>query len=84
MFTVKHTSSSYQDTIYSAREVRFNPSTSGPNQTPTPETVWLSGGDSWSDPLTDGTVYVMNDNGATVAKYDLSVNSRTQTGGPVG
>mgnify|MGYP003427775803 CR=1 FL=1 len=74
MFTVKHTSPEYVDTVYSAAQVRFDPT--NPNAG-TPETVWLSGGEEGNlPPITNGVVYVMNDAGSTVAKYDLEAKRR--------
>ena len=77
MFTVKHTSSKYADNLYTAREVRFEPRSLPPNSTEYgPETVWISGPELPSTPITDGVVYVMNDAGATVSKYDLDACRR--------
>lgn len=72
MFTVKHTSPKWVDTVYSATRVRFDPAIGD-----LPETVWLSGGDEGHiPPITDGVVYVMNDSGATVSKYDLELKNQ--------
>jgi len=74
MFTVKHTSPKWVDTVYSAARVRFDPAS--PDHS-LPETVWLSGGEEGHiAPITDGVVYVMNDAGATVSKYDLEAKNR--------
>lgn len=80
MFTVKHTSDDFCEAIYSATDVRYEPARDTPlNQVsdPTPQTVWLYGGDSGNRPITGGTIYVMNDAGSTVAKYLLSPQAPT-------
>lgn len=76
MFTVKHTASDYIEHLYTATEVRYTPSLPVvmPGQERIPETVWLAGGDAGYMPLTGGRIYVMNDHGATVAKYDLEAS----------
>lgn len=75
MFTVKHTSPTWEDTLYTATRVRFSPRRASPadvKSEPPPETVWVRRQETGVEfPLTDGVVYVMNDAGATVSKYDL-------------
>lgn len=72
MFTVKHTSPTWEDSIYAATRVRFTPRPTIPMSTGDlpPETVWVNEG-GHEFPITNGVVYVMNDAGSTVSKYDL-------------
>lgn len=50
-----------------ARDIEIQPST--------PTTVWITEA-GWAErPLTGGTVFVMNSNGKTVARYDLGASS---------
>lgn len=79
MFTVKHTSPSVSnETIYSCEEVRFLPrSYDAPPDVP--EVVTMTGGSGAGIHLSDGMIYVMNDHGATVAKYDLGYIVRPTT-----
>lgn len=76
MLTVKHITPNYEQSIRLAYEVRFA-------SEPKPEEDRKTNEDThrhlvYADLVgvgthryEDGTVYVMNDNGATVAKYDL-------------
>lgn len=85
MFTVKHTRQGYTEALYTCREVTYQPVGGGWPHQPSPdapEAVYLSGGDSGIVTLERGTVYVMNDSGATVSKYDLEL-ARQQTSAPV-
>jgi hypothetical protein len=69
MFTVKHISLTGSEEIHQSNACRFTPerhqltSDQPPNS---PATVWIDTG-----PLTGGTVFVMNDAGKTVSRYDL-------------
>lgn len=67
MFTVKHTNPNFYETLYSCREVCYHPH----DDVAGPEAIFLYGGDAAMETLQFGTVYVMNENGATVSKYDL-------------
>ncbi len=68
--TIKHVSLDGNDVLYETKEVSF---TQGP-----PRTVWIKHPDNRLEPLTGGHAYVMNDSGATVARYalDLSPDSK--------
>jgi hypothetical protein len=77
MFTIKHVSAEGNETIYSTTEVSFTAEQGDyvgsqlPGRSYVPATVWyLSGGEL--RPLTGGVAYVMNESGATVAKYALA------------
>ena len=78
MFTVKHIRIGGDEDILEASTVRFSPgfgevdAVSGSN---VPSTVWISirdGGDE--RPLTGGTVFVMNEAGKTVSRYDIGAS----------
>jgi hypothetical protein len=69
MLTVKHISLSGDEVLYQAHECTFSPAT---DDGLCPNTVWVGGDDK--TPLTGGTVFVMNDNGKTVARYDLGAS----------
>lgn len=79
MFTIKHLSPHGNESLYEAREVIFLPAPPSPgySQPAGTSTVSLSNfqfkpADSNAfEELSDGTVYVMNDAGSTVSKYDL-------------
>lgn len=78
MLTIKHTEPNYQESLYTAREARFMPKNA---MTPvvdgtSDECVLLYGGDVGMKELYGGTVYVMNDHGATVAHYNLDPSAR--------
>lgn len=80
MFTVKHIHLCGAEEIFQVHTVRYTPGGT-PDQRPnvaasaTPETLWVRSPD-WMDekPLTGGTVFVMNDIGKTVARYDLGAS----------
>lgn len=78
MFTVKHTSPTWEDNLYTAAGVRFCPRQIASNSD-IPETVWVRDAELRVEfPITDGVVYVMNDAGSTVSKYDLEANRRPE------
>lgn len=79
MFTIKHITPMGSEAMIETDEVSYTPCVE-PNLIPTPnEKMWASTGTVWwrSErnaeivPIRDGDVYVMNKNGATVAKYHL-------------
>ena len=69
MLTVKHVRLSGQEDLYQSVTVWYSPIE---NQTPDgrPAMITMDLG----DPLTGGTVFVMNDAGKTVARYDLGAS----------
>lgn len=75
--TAKHIAQSGEEFIYATTHVNYVPSyTLGVGANTPPDTVWLYPSDAPAQPLTGGTVYVMNEHGKTVGRYDMS--------GPVG
>jgi hypothetical protein len=79
MFTVKHITNTYEEFLYTAETTNYVPASAkgvGNAQSgPAPvyaDSVWLRGSDRDNTfEITGGRVYVMNEQGATVAKYDL-------------
>lgn len=75
MFTVKHVRFSGEEELHQTVTARYTPSnrnakaTEVPEPSETPETLWIDSG-----PLTGGTVFVMNENGKTVSRYDLGAS----------
>lgn len=83
MFLVKHISLSGHEDLYQTPTIRYAPRCSTD-----PATLWIQpvgvaqppalgiqiGAPSAHYPLTGGTVFVMNENGKTVARYDLGAS----------
>lgn len=67
MMTIKHISISGEERLFEAKSVRLS-------SNETPETVWFTTPDGKQEPLTGGTVYVMNDNGKTVSRFDIGAS----------
>lgn len=78
MLTVKHIHALGDEAIIEVSRVRFTPGTpaweSPDGQTgcsATAATVWVHDSKGTEVPLTGGTVFVMNEAGKTVSRYDL-------------
>jgi hypothetical protein len=75
MFTVKHISSSGAETLYEATEVNYSPANQAPGADPStfiPDTVWYTKpGTREICSIDRGMVFVTNETGATVARYNL-------------
>lgn len=69
MLSVKHISLSGEEHIYLAARIRYTPKDHDADRVSTPATVWVD-----DLPLTGGTVFVMNDAGKTVARYDIGAS----------
>lgn len=68
MFTVKHVSPEGYESLYEAIEVNFKPEPPGVGNT-----VWYTcPGTKEIKSIDNGFVYVTNETGATVSKYNLS------------
>jgi hypothetical protein len=82
MFTVKHIDSGGEERIFEAEKVRFTPGTPGtPECSQAPKTLWVLDPPGISDwPVTGGTVFVMNENGKTVGRYDLDDSPNPKLG----
>lgn len=82
MFTVMHRAGGV-DRFYSMKSVKYV----GPLANVGPGGVHLSATDDPADPITFipyGQVFVMNDKGATVAKYELGPEAPEVSGSTVG
>lgn len=80
MFTVKHIRLCGEEDHYHSESARFAPGApSWESQdektgcSETPPTVWLAG-KTGQYPLTGGTVFVMNESGKTISRYDLGAS----------
>jgi hypothetical protein len=75
MFTVTNVTPSGEEMVVQARQVSYNPkSFFGSDDGATgglEQAVFADGGVEGTVKFTEGTVYVMNDSGKTVAKYSL-------------
>jgi hypothetical protein len=90
MLTVKHITPSGEEFVYGTAHVNFVPATAKPatasdTKADTNDSLWIyepiEG--SRARELIGGTAFVMNDNGSTVARYDLGA-SMMPVGGPIG
>ena len=72
MMTVKHITLSGEETVFQTTSARFTPVKQG-HEDAAPPTVWFEA-DGVERPLTGGTVFVMNDHGKTVARYDIGAS----------
>jgi len=92
MMTVKHITLSGEEFVYATSHVNFVPATAlqGANyasgSAAVPDTVWRYDADGVARPITGGTVFVMNEHGKTVSRYDIgaSMVPLTGAGSPVG
>ena len=81
MLTIKHISLSGDEMLYLSPAANYTPERNRPdslaksNGPYSPATVWIDErNDGHRQPLTGGTVFVMNDKGSTVARYDLGAS----------
>ena len=78
MLTIRHIHLGGEEDIFAVASFRYAPGTEKvgqQGQSATPQTIWVrdvAPGDE--RPLTGGTVFVMNENGKTVARYDLGAS----------
>lgn len=72
MLTVKHVLPGDKEVIYEAADVTFKAKAlaDSAGRSASKGSVWCGGGDQ-PIAIYDGTVYVMNASGSTVAKYEL-------------
>jgi len=78
MLTVKHIRLSGEEALYETPTARYTPGPdeqkAGAGSTNDPATVWITKRDGFDFPLTGGTVFVMNEAGKTVARYDIGAS----------
>jgi hypothetical protein len=86
MFTVKHIDIFGGETLSQVATARFAPGNDKPSTgrqgdcSGTPNTVWVRDVPTQAEyPLTGGTIFVMNDNGKTVGRYDLGTVEEPRT-----
>ena len=75
MLSVRHIAKTGHEDIYLAHRVSYHPpvDTAGPSAAAGHE-VFIDFGDAQpSEIINDGTVFVMNDKGATIARYDFAM-----------
>lgn len=81
MFTLKHITPMGSEKLVETERVSYapnEPATSGPQGA-----VWYMDDDGSYKLIDDGTVYVMNGHGSTIAKYDLGpAGAAEQNGDP--
>lgn len=78
MMTVKHITLSGEEFVYATTHVNFVPASALANQQaggpPPHDTVWRYDADGRAYDLAGGTVFVMNEHGKTVARYDIGAS----------
>ena len=88
MLTVRHIHLNGGEDIMLVHSARFAPGCGGEgqraqmsNEPSTPDTLWVRlAVEQTEEPLTGGTIFVMNDMGKTVARYDLGASPVTLDG----
>ena len=79
MLTVKHITPRNHECIYMAERVLFQPEILSDTDDAAPATVWHTDKAGQTHPITDGSVYIMNDAGSTVAKYSLAYPTSSES-----
>lgn len=73
MLTIKQITSSGEEYIHEAEDVTFTPA-SAKRIAPAENSVWYKARDGRLREIISGSVFVMNEHGKTVAKYELGVS----------
>lgn len=76
MMTIKHITPSGAEFVFPATRINYVPldATRLKGRDEPPATLWHYNAEGSAVPITDGSVYVMNEHGRTVARYTLSDN----------
>lgn len=77
MLTVKHIALSGEEFVYATSHVNFVPSGAKGEQSgpPNKDSLWIyEGTDERPRELCGGTIFVMNERGSTVARYDIGAS----------
>ena len=83
MLTVKHITLSGEEFLYSTTRANFVPARAK-DCAPANDSLWIyEGPDESERELRSGTIFVMNERGSTVARYDLGA-SMVPFGSPIG
>lgn len=79
MMTLKHITLKGEEFVYPTTHVNYVPvgSNGYAGQDTPPTTLWRYDPEGSAAPITEGSVYVMNEHGKTVARYTLSDNGPT-------
>ncbi|RVG88687.1 hypothetical protein [Sinorhizobium meliloti] len=75
MMTVKHIDNSGEEFVYPTTHVNFIPAAIKPPASSVSASVWRYAEDGRAYEIDNGSVYVMNEHGRTVARYMLSANA---------
>lgn len=78
MMTVKHITISGEEFVYPTTHVNFVPGSvqdKEPGKPAPRDAVWYYNADGKASQLIGGTVFVMNDHGKTVARYDIGAST---------
>lgn len=76
MFSIRHIQLSGHEDIYLASRVSFQPEVTHEQKggLPSSPTIFIDRPDGSTMPINGGTIFVMNDNGKTVARYDIGAS----------
>jgi hypothetical protein len=81
MLSVRHIQLSGHEDIYLTPRVSFQPEMDNPSQnnavptvSKTPTTIWIDCPGGATKALNGGTIFVMNDAGKTIARYDIGAS----------
>lgn len=71
MMTIKHLDDNGEENVFAVRSVNYVPVGARDDKMQVP-TLWWYMEDGQAVPITSGSVFVMNGNGTTVARYHLT------------
>lgn len=74
MMTIKHCDLSGEEFVYPTTHINFVPA-AVKNCAPTTSSVWRYDEDGRAYEIDSGSVFVMNEHGRTVARYNISANA---------
>lgn len=74
MLTVKHITLSGEEFVYTTTHTNYVPA-NAKNCAPASDSLWIyEGADERARELCGGTIFVMNERGSTVARYDIGAS----------
>lgn len=74
MLTIKHVTDSGEEYVYATDHINFVPA-SAKACAPAGDSLWRYDHTGRAFEITEGLVYVMNDGGSTVARYDMTAKN---------
>lgn len=74
MMTIKHVDLTGEEFVYPTTHINYVPAAVKPCTTATPS-VWRYDDDGRAYEIDNGSVFVMNEHGRTVARYSISANA---------